>query len=578
MQKVDPITIATTWHYIQRVCREMRETTERTATNVLITTLHDLAYGIWAADGRVIAIPEGFPPRLISSTFVVKRVMEKFKDNICEGDVFLTNYPRDGAIHLPDWIFVRPIFHSGKLEFFTCMGTHVPDTGGAQPGSHFLAFDSIGEGLNIPLVKVVEKGNWREDVIELILANNRIPDMMRREMTSLIGSTQVAEDRMKALLDKYGNETVDACIDEMINRTEKAVRDQINTWPEGTYFAESQTDDDGATLGVPVTVRCKLTIKDGELTFDFSDTDAQVAGMINSHRHQAISDTLCSMFLFLGSDLSAYHNEGSLRPVHVVTKKGTIVDAEYGALTAAAPAVTGSVVTEAVISVLSQALPDKAITPYARLISPTITGSDQETGGIYFYHSFCPAAGAGAVCGYDGYQCCADMGTLGVVGKSDVEEEMVRFPWDIERYEFMVDSHGAGKWRGAPGIVWEGVNENGPCTSLGGPWNGFQTQGEGQQGGYPTPLNRASILRGEKEIPITQAHTEVELQPGDHLLTMTGGGAGVGKPSERDPEAVSRDVKNELVSLEMAKNIYKVVIRPDTMEIDDGATRKLRTS
>jgi N-methylhydantoinase B len=80
--KVDPITVATTWHFIQRVCREMRETVERTATNVLVVTLHDLAYGIWDKDGRVIAIPEGFPPRLISSTFPVRRVVEKFKNKI----------------------------------------------------------------------------------------------------------------------------------------------------------------------------------------------------------------------------------------------------------------------------------------------------------------------------------------------------------------------------------------------------------------------------------------------------------------------------------------------------------------
>ena len=106
MNKVDPITIATTWHYIQRVCREMRDTAERTATNVLVVTLHDMAYGIWDADGRVIAIPEGFPPRLISSTFPIRRVTEKFKGTIRPVDAFLTNYPVHGAVHLHDSVFI----------------------------------------------------------------------------------------------------------------------------------------------------------------------------------------------------------------------------------------------------------------------------------------------------------------------------------------------------------------------------------------------------------------------------------------------------------------------------------------
>lgn len=577
MNEVDPITIATTWHYIQRVCREMRDTAERTATNVLVVTLHDMAYGIWDADGRVIAIPEGFPPRLISSTFPIRRVREKFKGDIKPGDTFLTNHPKDGAVHLPDWVFIRPIFHQGELVFFTCMGTHVADSGGAQAGSHFLAYDSIAEGLNIPLIKVAENNEYREDVLELILANNRLPDMMRREMASLMGSTAVAEQRMIELLDKYGKDVIFSSIEEMIKRTEKAVRTEIETWPEGTYTTDVMTDDDGATMGVPIHVKCTLTIKDGELTFDFSETDNQVSGMINSYYQQTLSNTLCTTFLFLGKDLAAYHNEGSFRPIHVLTRKGTIVDCKPGALIAGAPAVAGSLVIEAVLSLLSQALPEKMIAPYSRLVSPLLVGRDIQQDQIYVYTSFGSAGGAGAVSGYDGYQCACDMGTLGVVGKTDAEEEMARFPWDINKYEFMTDSHGAGKWRGAPGIIWEGVNEGSKCDFIGGPWSGFTTQALGQHGGEATPLNKAYILRGEQKIEITQPHMPLELQHDDHLLTMSGGGAGVGKPEERDPESVRSDVRNELVSPEMAKEVYKVIINPETFEIDREATSKLRS-
>ena len=577
MTQVDPITVATTWHFIQRVCREMRETCERTATNVLIVTLHDMAYGIWDADGRVIAIPEGFPPRLISSTFPIKAAKKKFEGRIHPGDVFLTNYPLDGAVHLADWVFVRPIFFENELAFWTCMGTHVADVGGAQAGSHFLAYDCIAEGLNIPLIKVMEKGEWREDVIELILANNRLPDMMRREMASLMGSTAVAERRMIELLHRYGKETVYASVEEMIERTEKAVRIKISEWPEGTYYSEVQTDDDGATMDNPVTIRCKLTIDKDEVTFDFSDTDAQVKGMMNAHYHQTMSNTLCTTFLFLGNELSAYHNEGSLRPIHVKTKKGTIVDCHHGALTAGAPAVTGALTIEAVLSAMSQALPDKAIGTYARLSSPIIIGDDPKTDNLYVYSSFAAAAGAGAVYGYDGYQCACDMGTLGVVGKSDVEDEMVRFPWDVCQYEFRTDSHGAGKWRGSPGIAWEAVNEGGHSHNTGGAMSGFSTQGPGQLGGWSTPLNKAFVLRGDKKIEITHPHIQTEFETGDHFIVLSGGGAGVGNPEEREPESVRMDVKNELVTVEMARDVYKVIIDPHTYEINQEATQELRT-
>ena len=139
MAQVDPITLATIWHFLQRVCREMRDTMERTAASVLATSLHDLGYGIWDAQGRVVAIPEGFPCRLISSTFPIKAVLKRFSGEIYPGDVFMTNVLEAGGVHLPDWVFVRPIFYKNELVFFTCMGTHVPDNGGAQPGTYYLA-------------------------------------------------------------------------------------------------------------------------------------------------------------------------------------------------------------------------------------------------------------------------------------------------------------------------------------------------------------------------------------------------------------------------------------------------------
>jgi len=577
MKQVDPITLSTTWHFIQRVCREMRETAERTATNVLVVTLHDMAYGIWDAEGRAVAIPEGFPPRLISSAYPIRTAKQKFADRIHPGDIFLTNSPREGAVHLPDWVFIRPIFYKGKLVFWTCMGTHVADNGGARPGTHFLADDHIAEGLNIPLIKIMEKGQWREDVAELILSNNRLPKMMRHEMSSFMGSTAVAERRMIELLDRYGEETVHDCIEAMIERTEAAVHKEIKNWPDGTWYAEVQTDDDGKNVGIPLTIRCRLTIRDGDATFDFCDTDAESSGNVNAHYHQTLSNTLCTTFLFLGSELAAFHNEGSMRPIHVNTRKGTFIDCGPKALTAASPAVAGALTIEAVLSVLSQALPERAIAAYSRHAAITVVGHDESLDGVYMYHSFSSEAGAGAVYGHDGYQCACDMGTLGVVGKSDSEEEMARFPWEVIRCEYNTDTHGPGKWRGSPGIVWEAVNVGEECTSIGGPMTGFRTQGAGQHGGHPTPLNKVFVIQDGKKRPIENPRqTTIHFKPGDHYLVMSGGGAGVGNPAQRDPAAVLMDVKNGLVSAEMARAVYKVAIDIKKMQVLEKETMALR--
>jgi N-methylhydantoinase B len=395
-------------------------------------------------------------------------------------------------------------------------------------------------------------------------------------LASLTGSVAVAERRLIELLDKYGKGTVLVAVDEMIERTEKAVRAEIARWPEGTWYAEAETDDDGSTMDRPLTVRCELSIKGGELYFDFSRTDDEVAGMVNAYYQVTLSCVLCTTFLFFGNELAPYHNEGSMRPVHVKTRKGTIVDCNSGALVAGAPAITGGAVTEVVLALLSDVLPDRAVSPYARLIAPIIVGKNEENNGIYVYSTFCAAAGGGAVAGYDGYQCLCDMGTLGVVGKTDAEEEMARFPWEIDQYEFRTDSHGAGRWRGAPGVIWEGTNESGDCSLICGSWDGFATQAKGQHGGGDTPLNKAYVLRGKEKIEITHPHLGMLLKAGDHLLTLTGGGAGVGAPEKRDPQAVAQDVKNELVSVTMARDVYGVAVDPETFAVDRAKTAELR--
>lgn len=577
--QTDPITIATTWHALQRICREMRQHIERTATNVLACTLHDLAYGIWNAKGEAIAIPEGFPCRLLSSSFQIRAVQKKFAGKIYSGDVFLTNDPfQAGAVHLPDWVFVRPIFFEGEIVFWTCMGTHVPDNGGALPGAYFLAFDSIAEGLNIPPVKVVEKGVLQEGVLDIILANNRLADMMRREIRSNIGSTTLAEKRTVDLLKRYGVETVNACMDEMIKRTEKAVREKIAQWPDGVYKAEAKTDDDGANIGVPVTIRCTLTIKGDEATFDFSESDEQVRGYANEGYSVTMSEAMAAAFMFFGPELAAYHNEGSLRPVHIIAKEGTVTNCKPGALVAAAPSLIGNKVLECVMDTLSQALPHQAAACHPGPLELMFIGPDMRTmpPQLYVYVSFNPDAGAGATYGNDGYQIFACGGTLGVVAKSDAEEEMVRFPWRITKYEFMTDAHGAGKWRSAPGVIWEGVNESIDCSSNLGPADGFHTQGKGQQGGWDSRLNKAYIVRGDQTIEIKEPHIPQQLKGGDIFVAKAMGGAGVGRPEERDPEMVRRDVKYGLVSIEMARDVYKVSIDPDTLEIYETATQKMR--
>src|SRR5574341_673792 len=256
----DAITLSTIWHTFQSTCREMRHVLDRTAQNYLMAQLHDVAAGIWDSQARTLAVPAGPTSQLLGQKFSVRYILDKFRDNLYPGDVFLNNDPYHGYCnHLPDWGFFRPVFYQDRLLFFTLARGHQVDTGGAYPGGYFPnAYDIHAEGLCIPPIKIYERGKPLDDVLELIWNNVRFREAVQVDNYSLIASTQTCENRIQRLVEKYGVETVLACVDEMMDRMERAVRAEIAKIPDGTYSGESATDDDGTELDVRVWVRCDI--------------------------------------------------------------------------------------------------------------------------------------------------------------------------------------------------------------------------------------------------------------------------------------------------------------------------------
>ena len=576
--KIDPVTLSTVWHTFQRVCFEMRDVIERTAQSYLIGQLHDNSVGIWDATGRTVAVPVGLTSQFVGGKFPVRYILEKFEGNIHPGDVFLTNDPYRGGFnnHLPDWGFFRPIFHEDELVFFTLCRAHQMDTGGSFPGGYFAnGHDIHAEGICIPPIKVVEGGRERTDVLELIWNNVRFQDAVRVDNASMIATTKVCEDRILEMIRRYGRDVVIACVDEMIIRSERAVREEIRKIPDGVYFGEAATDDDGTELDVPVWVRVEITVKGDELELDFAKSDSQRKGFINQIYEATYGAAICAVVLFFDSALADYHNEGSMTPITVKAPEGSVVNCQYPATVGGGPVNTGERVVDAVQTAMSKALPDRAIGCWSRHRGDYSFGLDPRTGQQYVKTTFDYDGGAGAVSGYDGY---VGAVIMGAVQRGNVEEEEVRFPWRLLKYEMAQDLEGAGKWRGAPGTIWESLNEGGDVGMATGSSDGELTTAPGAQGGDPTQLSTTYIRRRDNELTIARAHRMHRVLTGESVLKESSGGAGVGPPRERDPEKVREDVLNGVVSFERAHEVYKVALDPDTLAIDDKKTKALRRS
>ncbi len=576
--RVNPLTLSTVWHSLQSICKEMRHVVDRTSQNYLIAQLHDVSMGIWDAQARTVAVPIGLSVQYLGGKLAVEYVLNKFKGNLNPGDMILVNDPYHGhCCHLPDWGFFRPIFYQGELLFFTMCRAHQMDTGGSYPGGYFPnAYDIHAEGLCIPGTKVMEADREREDVMELILNNVRWPQGVRIDNYAQIAATRICERRIISLLDKYGKETVLACIEEMMNRTEIAVRTTLDKIPDGTYYGEAATDDDGTELDVPVWVRCEITVKGDTLKVDFSKSDKQRKGFVNCVFATTFSNALSALFMFMDPNLGEYHNEGSMRPITIYAPPGSVVNAQYPAPVGASPVSMGHQIIESVVMAMSQAMPERAIACWGKRYEHYFFGLDPRTNEKYVVTTFDIAGGAGAVRGFDGYEGAISIGALGEVNRGNVEEVEMRFPWRSIRSEFATDTCGAGRWRGASGFHWEVENVGGDAGMATGSSDGEVVRAPGALGGEPTPNSRACLLRNGESSEI-RAHRLYEIKPRDVIRKVSGGGAGVGNPAERDPEKVRWDIVNEFISIEKARDTYKVVVDPVSLTVDAEKTRALRS-
>ncbi|MGH3223171.1 MAG: hydantoinase B/oxoprolinase family protein [Streptosporangiaceae bacterium] len=576
---IDPITLSTIWHGLQSAGREMRHVIDRTAQSYLIAQLHDMAAGIWDAQGRTIAVPEGPTSMFLSQGFTVKYILEKFDDDIHPGDVILTNDPYHGYCnHLPDWGFFRPIFYNGELLFIALTRGHQMDTGGAFPGGYFPnGYDIHAEGIMIPPIKVFDRGVERADVLELIWNNVRFPEGVRIDNYALMAATKVCETRVTALLDKYGRNTVMDSVEEMLDRMERSVRAQLRAVPDGTYYGESATDDDGTVLDENVWIRLEATIRGDELILDFSKSDAQRKGFVNCVYSSTYSRSVAGSFLYFDPALSEFHNEGSMRPITVIAPEGSVTNARYPATVGGSPVNVGTQILEATVNALSKAIPDKAVAGWGRRRGHYIAGIDPRTNERYVQTTTDADGGTGAVWGYDGFEGAMGMSGLGSIQRGSVEEIEIRFPWRAVRYHFVPDMSGAGRWRGGSGMLWEVMNVGSDVGIATGSSDGDLTQPPGAAGGRPGPLSKMYIRQGEETMP-TRTHRLIQMMKGEVLGKVSGGGGGVGNPAERDPQAVLDDVLNEFVTLDAARAVYRVVIDTGSMSVDREATKALRAA
>jgi len=577
MASIDPTTLSGVWYYLQRVCDEMIYVIERTARSYLIGQQHDVSVGIWDATGRTLAIGHALPLQSFTSRFAIQNIVEQYREDIHPGDVFLTNDPYHGGHnnHLPDWGFIKPIFHRGKLKFFCLVRGHMQDTGGMFPGGYFPnAHDIIAEGLCIPPMRIIDRGNPNEELLKLIYSNVRLPKDVRMDNAAMLAAADLCERRLQDVLSRHDEDVLDRCCDEIISRTERSMRAAIGRVKPGTYHGTAAIDDDGTEFDVPVRVHAKVTVAHDRIDIDLSESDPQRPGFINCVFASAYAGCLQGVFMCLDPSLADFINEGAFIPIDVTAGEGLVVNASFPS-TVGGMGATVSATTEAVLAALAQALPHQAIGAWGRHRGVYIFGTDPRSNERYVRTYLDATGGTGGMSGFDGDSGTMLLVAMGLMTRSNVEEVESRFPWEIESLEFECDTAGAGQYRGGSGYRWVLRNDGGRAGIASGQSDGDTEVGQGVNGGFPSPRSCTYLLRNGTKIPVPSKRL-VWAEPGDRLVMVTGGGAGAGDPRQRDVEHVRADVRNGIVSAAQAAEVYGVCIDAAGIEINRERTAVLR--
>jgi N-methylhydantoinase B len=566
--RVDPVTFELVKNGLATLCEEMALALARAAYSPIVREMLDFTTALLTPEGEVMAQMRSAPLHLGSIMYALRGIRAKFGDAMQPGDVFVNNDPYQGGSHLPDLFVLKPVFAGGRLAAFVGAEAHMSDIGGRVPGSN--AADSTEiyqEGLRIPPSRLIERGEPNPTLWDLIEANVRQPGHVLGDLRAILAAVAVGERGYLELAARYGPERLDAYVAEIMDYTERMARAEIARWPDGEYRFEDAIDDDGIDPG-PIPIRLRVRVAGSELHMDFTGTAPQVRAAINT----PVTFTRAACFLAvraaMGVDLP--HNAGFTRPLHIEVPEGTVLNPRAPAAVAAR-ALAAYRTVNTVVGAMAQFVPERMMAGDDGG-NALITTAGRDGSGRDWVFTDIHLACWGARRDRDGID-----GICGVsISTANTPCEIVEleYPLRVERYGFVPDACGAGRFRGGLGMVRDYRFLDAGCM--------LQVRSDrasilpyglaGGRAGTPS----ANILNpgpGERRLP---SKFTVWPSAGDLFRCQLAGGGGWGDPFERDPEKVLRDVRDDKITVEFAAREHGVVIDPVARTIDAEATARLR--
>ena len=567
-RNTDPITLEVVKNALASLADEMALVILRTAYSSIVRDSMDYSTGLCDRQGRSIA--HGLTMALHLGAFpdAMRALLRDYGDDMTEGDVFVFNDPYTaGGMHLPDVYVIKPIFVDGAVEGFACTLVHQIDMGGIAPGSTAVyATEIFQEGLRLPVLKMYQAGKPNETFFKIMAHNTRVPDKQAGDMRAQIAACNTAERGFKALVERHGSPAFRAMIEDLHDYAERVTRAEIAALPDGTWSFTDWIDGLG-DKPEPIPLKATATIRGDRMTVDWTGSSPQVKGAINCPSPFVKSAVQLMVKCVARQEIPNF--EGFLRPLEIVLPEGTIVNPRLPAA-CASRAIIGWRAIDTLMGVFAQIVPDRVgAAGEGGVTFPAISGWHR---GRRYVVSETLAGSWGATRAGDGTFGIPNPG--GNLTNQPIEMIEALYPLEIQKYGLVENSGGPGKHRGAGGIVRQYrmlgeetlvVLRSDRQRHL--PWS--------LDGGAPGTPSFHILDPGPGQRVLPQNPMEaVRIGKNEVFCHIGAGGAGVGDPLARDPEAVLDDVREERIDADYAREVYGVAIANGA--VDAEATLRLR--
>jgi N-methylhydantoinase B/oxoprolinase/acetone carboxylase alpha subunit len=565
---LDSVGLHVLHNALANIAAEMALVMMKTSYSTIFNEGLDFSTVLLDREGNLIAEKNYTPSMMGAITHTVAWTLEEFGEDFFQpGDVVVHNDPYRGNCHLPEHMMMKPIFIGDELIAFSGAIGHVAEVGGKAPGSFAAdATDVYQEGLRLPPVKLIERGEYNQQLWRVVLANHRTPTNTWGDFHAMIGALNVGERRLMELVDRYRGETVTGGAARLIDHSERRLRAEIADLPDGSYAASMQVEDDGVGTD-PFTVSVKVVIRDDELIADFTGSSPQVRGPMNCTFVVALSATYNAVFCVTDPEAEIPRNSGCYRPVRIIAPPGSVVNVVHPG-----PSVGGNTdlqpkLIDLLLAALSQAVPDRVAASSGGSSSNLLFGGVHPETGRYYSNYHFDGMGAGGSARADGND--AEVTRHSNCRNTPVEVFEHRYPLLTLDYGMVADSGGAGEHRGGLATT-RTLRVTAPEITFSALFDRSRIPPTGLFGGLPAQGSALLVrLAGESEfrrfdqvfgVASPTKFTNVVLHRGDELRYRTPGGAGFGDPAARDPDAVRADVHDGYLTAAAAERDYGIRI------------------